>query len=166
MKSFQIRCLRDILGITLWNRARNTDILERTGVLPVEEQLRQRRLQWFGHVWRKPTDRPQRHLMRCRPSGRKRPPGGALLRWCDLISRDLSWTEAMMDRPELIALIIQSWSTLDSAVASAVVSFSLNIRNRYGEQRRRCVWGISFCKIYSSHCLHVVTPRQLFHIVV
>ena len=50
LKSFQMRCLQDILGITLWNRVRNTDILARTGVLPVEEQLRQRCLQWFGHV--------------------------------------------------------------------------------------------------------------------
>ena len=69
LKSFQMRCLRNILGITLWNRVRNSDILERTAVLPVEEQLRQRRLQWFGHVWRMPTNRPQRQLMRCRPSG-------------------------------------------------------------------------------------------------
>ena len=45
LKSFQMRCLWDILGITLWNRVRNTDILARTGVLPVGEQLRQRRLQ-------------------------------------------------------------------------------------------------------------------------
>ena len=50
LKSFQMRCLRDILGITLWNRVRNTDILDRTGVLPVEEKLRQRHLQWFGNV--------------------------------------------------------------------------------------------------------------------
>ena len=47
LKSSQMRCLQDILGITLWNRVRNTDIRERTGVLPVEEQLRQRFLQWL-----------------------------------------------------------------------------------------------------------------------
>ena len=123
LKSFQMRCLRDILGITLWNRVRNTDILARTGVLPVEEQLRQRRLQWFGHVWRMPTNRPQRQLMRCRPSGRKRPTGGASLRWCDLISRDLrdiaNWTEAVMDRSEWRAQIGQYPNTSEPAAASS-----------------------------------------------
>ena len=123
LKSFQMRCLRDILRITLWNRVRNTDILARTGVLPVEEQLRQRRLQWFGHVWRMPTNRPQRQLMRCRPSGRKRPTGGAPLRWCDLISRDLrdiaNWTEAVMDRSEWRAQIGQYPNTSEPVAASS-----------------------------------------------
>ena len=104
LKSFQMRCLRDILGITLWNRVRNTDIPERTGMVSVEDQLKQRRLQWFGHVWRMPTSRPQRQLLRCRPNGRSRPTGGAPLRWCDLISRDLrditNWTELVTDRQQ------------------------------------------------------------------
>ena len=57
LKSFQMHCLPDILGITLWNQVQKTDILERTRMVPVEEQLRQRCLQWFGHVRRMPTSR-------------------------------------------------------------------------------------------------------------
>ena len=119
-----MRCLQDILGITLWNRVRNTDILARTGVLPVEEQLRQRRLQLFGHVWRMPTNRPQRQVMRCRPSGR-RSTGGTPLCWCYLISCDLrgivNWTEAVMDRSEWRAQIGQHPSTSELAVVCACV---------------------------------------------
>ena len=41
----------------------------------------------------------------CRPSGRKRPPGGASMCWCDLVNDDLwgmtEWTEAIQDRVEL-----------------------------------------------------------------
>ena len=48
LKSFQMHCFCDIPGITLWNQTRNTDILERTRMVPVEEQLRQRRLQWLS----------------------------------------------------------------------------------------------------------------------
>jgi len=111
LSSFQMRGLRDILGITLWDRVRNVDILERTEMLSVEDQLRLRRLQWFGHIWRMPTHRPQRQLLRCRPSGRGRPMGGVPLRWCDLISRDLrntgNWAEAIVDRQEWRALINQ-----------------------------------------------------------
>ena len=50
LKTFQMRCLRDIVGVTLWDMRRNADILEETGELPMEVQLRQRRLQWLGHV--------------------------------------------------------------------------------------------------------------------
>ena len=89
LKTFQMRCLRDIIGVTLWNRMRNTTILEKAGELAVEDQLHQSRLQWFGYVWRMPAHRRQRQLVRCRPSGRKRPQGGAPLHWCDLISDDL-----------------------------------------------------------------------------
>ena len=56
LKTFQMRCLRDVLGITCWNMPWNTEILERTGELPVEDQLRQRRLQCLGHIWRMPDN--------------------------------------------------------------------------------------------------------------
>ena len=71
LKAFQMRCLHDILGVTLWDRMRNTTILEKIGESPVEDQLQQRRLQWYGHVWRMPAHHPQMPLVLCRPSGRK-----------------------------------------------------------------------------------------------
>ena len=102
LKTFQMRCLRDILGVTRWNMLRNTEILERTEELPVEDQLRQRRLQWLGHIWRMPDNCIQKQVLKCRPSGRRRPPGGAPLRWCDVVNRDFSgvtdWQELIMDR--------------------------------------------------------------------
>ena len=100
-KDIQMRCLHDILGVTLWDRMRNTAIQEKIGELLVEDQLRQRGLQWFGHVWRMATHHPQRQLVQCRPSGRKRPPGGAPLQWVELISDDLrgmtNWTKVIQD---------------------------------------------------------------------
>ena len=45
LKTFLMRCLRDIVGVTLWNMRRNVDILEETGELPVKEQLGLKRLQ-------------------------------------------------------------------------------------------------------------------------
>ena len=104
LRTFQIRYLRDILGLTLWDKVRNTTILERTGELPVEEQLWQRKLQWFGHVWRMPAHCPQRPVLRCRSIGRKRPPGGTPLCRCDLLNDDLkgmrNWSKAIEDRAE------------------------------------------------------------------
>ena len=70
----------------------------------MEEQLWQRKLQWFGHVWRMPAHCPQRQVLRCRSIGRKRPPGGTPLRWCDLLNDDLkgmrNWSKAIKDRAE------------------------------------------------------------------
>ena len=50
LRTLQMWCLRYILGLTLWDRQRNVDILKQVGDLPVEEQLKQGRLQWLGHV--------------------------------------------------------------------------------------------------------------------
>ena len=58
LRTFHMRCLRDILGITLWDMRRNADILKETGELPIEKQLRQKQLQWFGHVQRMPEECP------------------------------------------------------------------------------------------------------------
>ena len=102
LKTFQMKCLRDIVGVTLWDMRRNADIPEETGELPIAEQLRLKRLQWFGHLQRMPDHRPQKQLLRCRPRGKRRRPGGTCLRWVDLINRDLqgipNWQELVRDR--------------------------------------------------------------------
>ena len=38
LKTFQMRCLWDIVGVTLWDMQRNVDILDETGELPIKEQ--------------------------------------------------------------------------------------------------------------------------------
>ena len=116
LKTFQMRCLRDIVGVTLWDKRRNVDILEETGELAIEEQLRQKRLQWFGHLQRMPYHRPQKQLLRCRPSGKKRKPGGTSLRWVDLISRDLTGmtNKVVTDRSAWRAAIHQPRPTTQS----------------------------------------------------
>ena len=45
LKTFQMRCLRDILGLSQWDMHWNVDILLEKGELLVEEQLMQRQLQ-------------------------------------------------------------------------------------------------------------------------
>ena len=45
LKTFQIRCLQDIVSVILWDMQRNVGILEETGELPIKEQLRLKRLQ-------------------------------------------------------------------------------------------------------------------------
>ena len=40
MKTFQMRCLSDILGFTLVDKKRNEEILRMTGQAPIEIELR------------------------------------------------------------------------------------------------------------------------------
>ena len=106
LHAFQMKCLREIVGVTLWDRRRNVDILEETGELPVEEQLCHKRLQWFGHLQRMPESRPQKQVLRCRPHGRKRKPGGTSQRWVHLVHKDLSnlpqWSEACKEQDSMV----------------------------------------------------------------
>ena len=101
LKTFQMRCLWDIVGVTLWDMRRNADILEETRELPMEVQLRQRRLQWLGHVQRMSDHRLQKQVLRCRPQGKQRRPGGTQLRWIDTLNRDLAelpnWQDVVKD---------------------------------------------------------------------
>ena len=70
----QMKCLRDIVGEILWDQRGNEDIPAETGEVPVEDQLRLKRLQWFGHLQRMPDHRPQRQVLKCCPQGKKRKP--------------------------------------------------------------------------------------------
>ena len=87
LKTFHMRCLWDIVGVTLWDIRHNVDILEETGGLPIKEQLRLKRLQWFGHLQRRPKHQPQKQLLWCRLRGKKRRPGGTCLQWVDVIDQ-------------------------------------------------------------------------------
>ena len=44
LHAFQMKCLRDIIGVILWDQKRNEDILAETGEMPVEDQLKLKRL--------------------------------------------------------------------------------------------------------------------------
>ena len=88
----------DIVGVTLWHKRCNVDILRETEEHPVEQQLRQKRLQWFGHLQRMPDHHIQKQILRCRPEG-NRTPGGTQLQWIDMLNRDLG------DIPDLQHLV-------------------------------------------------------------
>ena len=40
------------------DKVRNEDIRTKIGVASIEEKMRENRLQWFGHMRRRPTDAP------------------------------------------------------------------------------------------------------------
>ena len=62
LKTTEMRMLRMICGKTLNDKMNNKKIREMTGVVSLEEFLREKRLQWLGHVERMDEERgPVKH---------------------------------------------------------------------------------------------------------
>ena len=54
--------LKWMCGKIKMDKVRNEDILSLVGVAPIENKIRENRLRWFGHIWRRPTDAPVRRV--------------------------------------------------------------------------------------------------------
>uniref|UniRef100_A0A914XPG8 Reverse transcriptase domain-containing protein n=1 Tax=Plectus sambesii TaxID=2011161 RepID=A0A914XPG8_9BILA len=69
LEVFEMRCLRQILRVSIRDRVRNEVIQDRCDKqLLIKDQIQQRRLRWFGHVCQMNDDRlPRRLLWRRRP---------------------------------------------------------------------------------------------------
>ena len=81
--------IRWMCGLTRLNRIRNEVIREKEGVAPIEENLRETKLRWFGHVKRRGENELVRryeviNLIHCR-KGRGRPE----ISWNEVITGDL-----------------------------------------------------------------------------
>lgn len=84
----EMRMLRMLCGVTRMDRIRNETIRETLGVSSVSDKMRQNRLRWFGHVYRKPEDDSVRRAWRgetVRQVGRGRPEQT----WDAVIKKDL-----------------------------------------------------------------------------
>ena len=57
MESFHMKCLRRILGITLWDHIPNVNILHSCQISSISLMVQQARLRWLGRLGRMPDDR-------------------------------------------------------------------------------------------------------------
>jgi hypothetical protein len=63
LKTFHMKCIRDILGITRRDMIRNEVVLRLANKVEISEQLHKLRLQWFGHIMCMPEVRTQHRLL-------------------------------------------------------------------------------------------------------
>ena len=90
LQTFEMSCLRRILGVTRLDRIRNTEIRRTLNVkLTVIEKIAQKRLRYFGHVQRMPPTRFPKIALEGRING-SRPRGRPPKRWIDCIKFDCS----------------------------------------------------------------------------
>ncbi|XP_070008390.1 uncharacterized protein [Nicotiana sylvestris] len=97
MKVAEMRMLRWMCGHTRLDKIRNEDIRKRVGVTPVDDNLREARLRWFGHVRRRSLDAPVRRCERLTlagtRSGRERPKKY----WGEVIRQDMTQLQIFED---------------------------------------------------------------------
>ena len=105
LQSFVMRCLRSMLGVSLWDGQRDTSIRKAAHIQRVSSMLTQRRFCLLGHIMRMPENRLPRQLLVCAPSRGRRSAGGQKLRWNDQVLRDLQscnldgeWKELTQNR--------------------------------------------------------------------
>ena len=77
-------------GKTRKDRVRNEDIRKMVGVAPIQDKLREKRLRWFGHVQRRPTEAVVRRCDTGVAEGTCRGRGRPRLKWESSINRDMT----------------------------------------------------------------------------
>jgi len=97
LDAFHQKCLRQLLGIRSYDRVRNDEVLQWTGLTSLSHLLSRRHISVFGHVARLDDDTPanmalQFHVIVSlnRPLDRtwRRPPGRPRNRWRDQLRND------------------------------------------------------------------------------
>ena len=107
-KTFHLRDLRRILGITWQDHVTNKDVLEQAGMPSMYAMLAKRRLRWLGHVSRMEDGRIPKDVLYRELATGTRPAGRPLLRFKDVCKRDLrsgnidpaDWEVLTADRTE------------------------------------------------------------------
>jgi len=88
LRTFEMSCLRRILGVTRLACMRNTDVMDRLNVKQdIVQRLQTRRLRFFGHVVRMPPERLPYIALHGRADG-QRPRGRPRKRWLDGVQED------------------------------------------------------------------------------
>ena len=88
LHSLEMNCLRRMVGVTRRDRIQNIVVRERTNVTEsIIEEIRRRRLSWFGHISRMEIDRLPARVLYCHVTG-ERSQGRQAKKWMENIKED------------------------------------------------------------------------------
>ena len=91
LEVFQAGCIRAILGLSRWDRVSNVCARQQSHQPTVLEQIRRRRLTWFGHLCRMEDVRlPHKIFVSEAPTAWKRKRGGQKKQWENQVVDDLA----------------------------------------------------------------------------
>ena len=103
LEVMEMKCLRRVVGCTLWDRRRNEDIRAEAKVAPIAEKVVESRLRWFGHVCRKPEEDLVKQIWERKEEGKRRR-GRPAKRWMDCVREDLRQPGMTVEEGRRVAL--------------------------------------------------------------
>ena len=89
LNTFVNQCLQTILGLSLFDKIRNTEIRNRANIERIETLLQRRRLRWLGHIQRMENSRLPKQLVVSKIKEGKRLHGKQKQRWHNVVNADL-----------------------------------------------------------------------------
>ena len=103
VQASEMRFLRRIEGVTLFNKVRSSEIRKSLNIEPLLLRIERSQLRWFGHVSRMPQERLPKQALHAKASGR-RPVGRPRTRWTDYIE-DLGWNRLGLRPSEMMEVM-------------------------------------------------------------
>ena len=103
VQASEMRFLRRIEGVTLFNKVRSSEIRKSRNIEPLLLQIERSQLRWFGHVSRMPQERLPKQALFAKANG-KRPVGRPRTRWTDHIE-DLGWNRLGLRPSEMMEVM-------------------------------------------------------------
>ena len=96
----EMRFLRRIEGVTLFNKVRSSDIRKSLNIKPLLLQIERFQFRWFGHVSKMPKERLPKQALLAKAIGRG-PVGRPRTGWTDYIE-DLGWNRLGLHPSEMM----------------------------------------------------------------
>ena len=103
VQASEMRFLRRIEGVTLFNKVRSSEIRKSLNIEPLLLRIERSQLRWFGHVSRMPHERLPKQALHAKANGR-RPVGRPRTRWTDYIE-DLGWNRLVLRPSEMMEVM-------------------------------------------------------------
>ena len=103
VQASEMRFLRRIEGVTLFNKVRCSEIRKSLNIEPLLLRIERSQLRWFGHVSRMPQERLPKQALHAKANGR-RPVGRPRTRWTDYIE-DLGWNRLGLRPSEMMEVM-------------------------------------------------------------
>ena len=103
VQASEMRFLRRIEGVTLFNKVRSSEIRKSLNIEPLLLRIERSQLRWFGHVSRMPQERLPKQALLAKAYGR-RPVGRPRTRWTDHIE-DLGWNRLGLRPSEMMEVM-------------------------------------------------------------
>ena len=129
--SFHRRLLRKMIHVKWPRTISNKDLYERTHMIPWSKTINRRRLTWFGHLLRLPSDTPAREALRIYATPTEKPSEKPKTIWLSTIFSDLKCYSDIqivgdigkdLERLELISINRKEWArTVDCTISAKLM---------------------------------------------